>query len=109
MSSFHLLLIQTSGKKRGRKGRGRKPISPEIKAKAKAAGFTSVKKWEEAGKPGPKRKQRKGTAKRKDTEMPKGKRGREIAAMNRNNKGKVKMDDAVASPRKGPGGGVKTD
>ena len=70
-------------KKRGRKGKGRKAISPEIKAKAKAAGFTSVKKWEEAGKPGPKTRRKRGTAKRKDTEMPKGKRGREIAALKR--------------------------
>lgn len=52
-------------KKRGRKGKGRKAISPEIKAKAKAAGFTSVKKWEEAGKPGPKTKQTRGSARKK--------------------------------------------
>ena len=52
-------------KKRGRKGKGRKAISPEIKAKAKAAGFTSVKKWEEAGKPGPKRKQKRELLKEK--------------------------------------------
>ena len=32
-------------KKRGRKGKGRKAIPAEIKAQAKAAGFTSVKKW----------------------------------------------------------------
>ena len=73
-------------KKRGRKGRGRKAIPAEIKAQAKAAGFTSVKKWEEAGKPGPKRRQKRGTAKRKDTEMPTGKRGREIERLLRQQK-----------------------
>ena len=69
--------------KRGRKGKGRKAISPEIKAKAKAAGFTSVKKWEEAGKPGPKSKQAKGSSRKKDTKMPKGKRGSEIKKLER--------------------------
>lgn len=70
--------------KRGRKGKGRKAISPEIKAKAKAAGFTSVKKWEEAGRPGPKPKQTKGTAREKDTEYDKkSKRGREITRLKR--------------------------
>lgn len=70
-------------KKRGRKGKGRKAISPEIKAKSKAAGFTSVKKWEEAGKPGPKSKQTKGSSRKKDTKMPKGKRGSEIKKLER--------------------------
>lgn len=69
-------------KKRGRKGKGRKAISPEIKAKSKAAGFTSVKKWEEAGKPGPKTKQTRGSARKKDTEYDKkSKRGREITRL----------------------------
>jgi hypothetical protein len=89
-----------TGLKRGRKGKGRKAISPEIKAKAKAAGFTSVKKWEEAGKPGPKRKasQKRGTAKRKDTEIPKGKRGSEIRRLER----QQKADDmeSVGGPRR---------
>lgn len=75
-----------TGLKRGRKGKGRKALSPEVKAKAKAAGFTSVKKWEEAGKPGPKTKQKAGTAKRKDTEIPKGKRGSEIRKLERQQK-----------------------
>lgn len=71
-------------KKRGRKGKGRKAISPEIKAKAKLAGFTSVKKWEEAGKPGPKTKQTRGSARKKDTEYnKKSKRGREITRLKR--------------------------
>ena len=82
-----------TGLKRGRKGKGRKALSPEVKAKAKAAGFTSVKKWEEAGKPGPKTKQKAGTAKRKDTEIPKGKRGSEIRKLER----QQKADDMEAS------------
>ena len=86
-------ILKTSAKKRGRKGKGRKAISPEIKAKAKAAGFTSVKKWEEAGKPGPKKQQKSGTAKRKDTEMPTGKRGREIQKLQR----QQKADDMESS------------
>ena len=86
-------VIKTAVKKRGRKGKGRKAISPEIKAKAKAAGFTSVKKWEEAGKPGPKKQQKSGTAKRKDTEMPTGKRGREIQKLLR----QQKADDMESS------------
>ena len=85
--------IVKKAKKRGRKGKGRKTISPEIKAKAKAAGFTSVKKWEEAGKPGPKKQQKSGTAKRKDTEMPTGKRGREIQKLLR----QQKADDIESS------------
>jgi len=84
-------------KKRGRKGKGRKAISPEIKAKAKAAGFTSVKKWEEAGKPGPKTKQTRGSARKKDTEYDKkSKRGREINRLLK----QQKADDAD-SPRIG--------
>ena len=86
-------VIKTAAKKRGRKRKGRKAISPEIKAKAKAAGFTSVKKWEEAGKPGPKKQQKSGTAKRKDTEMPTGKRGREIQKLLR----QQKADDMESS------------
>jgi len=82
-----------TGLKRGRKGKGRKALSPEVKAKAKAAGFTSVKKWEEAGKPGSKTKQKAGTAKRKDTEIPKGKRGSEIRKLER----QQKADDMEAS------------
>ena len=83
--------------KRGRKGKGRKAISPEIKAKAKAAGFTSVKKWEEAGKPGPKTKQTRGSARKKDTEYDKkSKRGREINRL----LNQQKADDAD-SPRIG--------
>ena len=85
--------VVKKAKKRGRKGKGRKAISPEIKAKAKAAGFTSVKKWEEAGKPGPKKQQKSGTAKRKDTEMPTGKRGREIQKLLR----QQKADDMESS------------
>ena len=85
--------VVKKAKKRGRKGKGRKTISPEIKAKAKAAGFTSVKKWEEAGKPGPKKQQKSGTAKRKDTEMPTGKRGREIQKLLR----QQKADDIESS------------
>ena len=85
--------VVKKAKKRGRKGKGRKAISPEIKAKAKAAGFTSVKKWEEAGKPGPKKQQKSGTAKRKDTEMPTGKRGREIQKLQR----QQKADDMESS------------
>ena len=85
--------VVKKAKKRGRKGKGRKAISPEIKAKAKAAGFTSVKKWEEAGKPGPKKQQKSGTAKRKDTEMPTGKRGREIQRLLR----QQKADDMESS------------
>ena len=85
--------VVKKAKKRGRKGKGRKAISPEIKAKAKAAGFTSVKKWEEAGKPGPKKQQKSGTAKRKDTEMPTGKRGREIQKLLR----QQKADDIESS------------
>ena len=85
--------VVKNAKKRGRKGKGRKAISPEIKAKAKAAGFTSVKKWEEAGKPGPKKQQKSGTAKRKDTEMPTGKRGREIQKLLR----QQKADDMESS------------
>ena len=85
--------VVKKAKKRGRKGKGRKAISPEIKAKAKAAGFTSVKKWEEAGKPGPKKQQKSGTAKRKDTEMPTGKRGREIQKLQR----QQKADDIESS------------
>ena len=85
--------VVKKAKKRGRKGKGRKAISPEIKAKAKAAGFTSVKKWEEAGKPGPKKQQKSGTAKRKDTEMPTGKRGREIQRLMR----QQKADDMESS------------
>jgi hypothetical protein len=84
-------------KKRGRKGKGRKAISPEIKAKAKAAGFTSVKKWEEAGKPGPKTKQTKGSARKKDTEYnKKSKRGREINRLLKQQKA-----DDIDSPRIG--------
>ena len=93
-------ILKTSPKKRGRKGKGRKAISPEIKAKAKAAGFTSVKKWEEAGKPGPKRKQKKGTARRKDTKIPKGKRGREIAALKRASDMERMGEMAPAMPRR---------
>lgn len=85
--------VVKKAKKRGRKGKGRKAISPEIKAKAKAAGFTSVKKWEEAGKPGPKKQQKSGTAKRKDTEIPKGKRGSEIRKLER----QQKADDMESS------------
>ena len=85
--------VVKKAKKRGRKGKGRKAISPEIKAKAKAAGFTSVKKWEEAGKPGPKKQQKSGTAKRKDTEMPTVKRGREIQKLQR----QQKADDIESS------------
>ena len=87
-------------KKRGRKGKGRKAISPEIKAKAKAAGFTSVKKWEEAGKPGSKTRRKRGTAKRKDTEMPKGKRGREIAALKRASDMESMGEMSPAMPRR---------
>ena len=87
-------------KKRGRKGKGRKAISPEIKAKAKAAGFTSVKKWEESGKPGPKTRRKRGTAKRKDTEMPKGKRGREIAALKRASDMESMGEMSPAMPRR---------
>ena len=89
-------------KKRGRKGKGRKAIPAEIKAQAKAAGFTSVKKWEEAGKPGPKRRasQKRGTAKRKDTEIPKGKRGREIAALKRASDLERMGEMAPAMPRR---------
>ena len=92
--------IKAGAKKRGRKGKGRKPIPAEIKARAKAAGFTSVKKWEEAGKPGPKRKQKKGSAKRKATEMPKGKRGREIAALKRASDMERMGEMAPAMPRR---------
>jgi hypothetical protein len=75
-------ILKTSAKKRGRKGKGRKAIPAEIKTKAKAAGFTSVKKWEEAGKPGPKTKQTRGSARKKDTEYDKkSKRGREITRL----------------------------
>ena len=92
--------VVKKAKKRGRKGKGRKAISPEIKAKAKAAGFTSVKKWEEAGKPGPKKQQKSGTAKRKDTEMPTGKRGREIAALKRASDMERMGEMAPAMPRR---------
>ena len=89
--------VVKKAKKRGRKGKGRKAISPEIKAKAKAAGFTSVKKWEEAGKPGPKTKQARGSARKKDTEYDKkSKRGREINRLLKQQKA-----DAADSPRIG--------
>ena len=45
-----------STKKRGRKGKGRKPIPEADKRAAKAAGYTSVKKWKEAGSPKPEKK-----------------------------------------------------
>ena len=89
--------VVKKAKKRGRKGKGRKAISPEIKAKAKAAGFTSVKKWEEAGKPGPKTKQTRGSTRKKDTEYDKkSKRGREINRLLKQQKA-----DAADSPRIG--------
>ena len=89
--------VVKKAKKRGTKGKGRKAISPEIKAKAKAAGFTSVKKWEKAGKPGPKTKQTRGSARKKDTEYDKkSKRGREINRLLK----QQKADDAD-SPRIG--------
>ena len=89
--------VVKKAKKRGRKGKGRKAISPEIKAKAKAAGFTSVKKWEEAGKPGPKTKQTRGSARKKDAEYDKkSKRGREINRLLKQQKA-----DDMDSPRIG--------
>jgi hypothetical protein len=51
--------IGRTAAKRGRpKGskKGRKPIPQKIKDKAAKAGFTSVKKWKEAGSPEPKKK-----------------------------------------------------
>ena len=41
--------VAKRGRPKGSK-KGRKPIPQEIKDKAKKAGFTSVKKWKEAGK-----------------------------------------------------------
>ena len=54
--------IKAASKGRGRpKGskKGRKPIPQNIKDKAKKAGFTSVKKWKEAGSPEPVEKPKK--------------------------------------------------
>tara|TARA_R110002012_G_scaffold289306_1_gene482324 strand:- start:1595 stop:2329 length:735 start_codon:yes stop_codon:yes gene_type:complete len=48
---------------RKRKARGRKVIPEHIKNKAKAAGYSSVKKWKEAGSPEPKKKSKKKTKK----------------------------------------------
>jgi len=47
---------KATGKKRGRKGKGRKAIPEADKRAAKAAGYTSVKKWKEAGSPKPEKK-----------------------------------------------------
>ena len=48
----------TRGRPKGSK-KGRKAIPQKIKDKAAAAGFTSVKKWKEAGSPEPKKKDKK--------------------------------------------------
>jgi len=75
--------IGRTAAKRGRpKGskKGRKAIPESIKRKAKAAGFTSVKKWKEAGSPEPKKKDKK----KKGSEPKRTRREeRELAALTR--------------------------
>lgn len=76
------MAVRAIGRTAGRRSKkGRKAIPQNIKDKAKRAGFTSVKKWKEAGSPEPKKEKAK---KKKDSE-PKitGKRKREIDALTR--------------------------
>ena len=76
------MAVRAIGRTAGRRSKkGRKAIPEAIKKKAKAAGFTSVKKWKEAGSPEPKKKKDK---KKKGSEPKRTRREeRELAALTR--------------------------